>query len=203
MHPLRHLAPALVLAVLAACSSSTENIKKDDPVGGPQPILLGGAKGDEVVEKGYAFGKLCVWTYYKEWKDPDNPIVVERTLLRKEADLNFDGRVDIVRTFDKDGNLVVEEADLDYDGHVDQENRYEFGNLQEQILFSASGNIFMRRHYKGNSKYPYMVVRDEDEDSQSDVCEKWTEEGRIVRKGQDKNHDWQCDENEPWEDVEY
>ena len=45
----------------------------------------------------------------------------EKTLLRKEIDVNFDGKVDVTKFYDQNGDVEREEMDLDFDsGGCDQ-----------------------------------------------------------------------------------
>ena len=57
-------------------------------------------------------------------RTPGRP--VERR-VRKELDLNADGRVDIIHVFDADGQVSEETLDLDYDGKVDDTLYFEKG----------------------------------------------------------------------------
>ena len=47
--------------------------------------------------------------------------------MRKELDLNRDGKVDVVSYFDTEGQLEKEEMDSDYDGRFDWTDRYQDG----------------------------------------------------------------------------
>src|SRR5712671_5827017 len=51
-----------------------------------------------------------------------------------EIDLNFDGRIDLTRSFGKDGKVQYEQYDLDFDGKLDQQSFYENGQLSRKEL---------------------------------------------------------------------
>jgi hypothetical protein len=60
-----------------------------------------------------ADGAPDIKNYYRERSD------APRLLVRKELDLNRDGKIDVLSFFDADGNLEREEMDSDYDGTLD------------------------------------------------------------------------------------
>ena len=62
-------------------------------------------------------GKPDVWVYSVTAQDASGRPVERR--VRKEVDLNGDGRVDIVYFFDADEQVTKETLDLDFDGKVD------------------------------------------------------------------------------------
>jgi hypothetical protein len=94
-------------------------------------------------------------------------------LVRKELDINWDGKVDITRSYDEREQMDREALDLDFDGKVDQVNFYE-------------RSVLIRKE------------RDLDYNSKPDL---WIyfEKGRIVRKERDTNSDNKVDYWEYWE----
>lgn len=95
-------------------------------------------------------------------------------LVRKELDLNHDGRMDMWRYYDANGEQFMDAYDFDFDGHVDQVNFYEHGAVVQK-------------------------AKDLDGDGVSDS---WTylENGKVVRKERDANGDGKVDYWEFWED---
>ena len=129
--------------------------------------------GDEKVKEFDLNGdkKPDVWVYSVIVKGPDGKDV-ER-VVRKELDINWDGRVDISRTYDENEQLSVEKLDLDFDGKVDQINYFEKG----------------------------VVVRKERDLTASGKPSLWLfyEKGKLVRKERDTNGDGKVDYWEYWE----
>src|SRR5947209_2873634 len=72
-------------------------------------------------------GKPDVWDYTITSVGPDGK--ESEHLARKELDLNFDGKVDLVRFYNEKGEIEKELFDLDFDGKVDQANYYESNRL--------------------------------------------------------------------------
>src|SRR5260370_86419 len=70
-------------------------------------------------------GKPDIWQYTVKAKSADGKEY--NRLVRKELDLNGDGKVDIVRYYGEEGQLEKEALDLDFDGKVDQWNYYQNG----------------------------------------------------------------------------
>lgn len=115
--------------------------------------------------------KPDVWTFSAKVQGADGK-TVER-LLRKELDINWDGRVDIAREYDEKGELTKESLDLDFDGRVDQVNYSEKGAVvRKERDLTASGRI---------SEWVFY------------------EKGKVVRKERDSNGDGRVDYWEYWE----
>ncbi len=115
--------------------------------------------------------KPDVWSYTVLTKGPDGK-EVDR-LVRKELDLNWDGKVDISRTYDDREQIQREALDLDFDGKVDQVNYLEKG----------------------------IVVRKERDLAAGGKPSLWLfyEKGKLVRKERDTNGDGKVDYWEYWE----
>jgi len=94
-------------------------------------------------------------------------------LVRKELDINADGKIDISRTYDEREQISREALDLDFDGKVDQVNFYEKG----------------------------VIVRKERDLSSAGKPSLWLffEKGKLVRKERDTNGDGRVDYWEYWE----
>ena len=114
--------------------------------------------------------KPDVWTYTVPAKTPDGKDY-ER-LVRKELDINWDGKVDIARNYDEKEQVEREALDLDFDGKVDQVNYYEKGIIvrKERALTSGRPSLWL-----------------------------FYEKGKLVRKERDTNGDGKVDYWEYWE----
>ena len=92
-------------------------------------------------------GKPDVWKVYRVTEEDDSK---QRVLVRKDMDLNWDGRLDLRQHLDESGRVVKEEMDLDFDGHVDAVAYYEEGQLvrkEMDLTFDGRPDVF--RYYEG------------------------------------------------------
>lgn len=80
-------------------------------------------------------GAPDVWKYYAEKSTLDGP--QEFSLVRKELDLNFDGRIDRVMYYNSRENLSREEVDADFDGFIDRVQYYDRAILVKSEICSA------------------------------------------------------------------
>ena len=116
-------------------------------------------------------GKPDVWTYTVAAKSADGKDIDR--LARKELDINWDGKVDIARTYDEKEQIAVERLDLDFDGKVDVANYFEKGvRIRAERDLSAAGKP---------SEWVFY------------------EKGKLVRKERDTNGDGKVDYWEYWE----
>jgi hypothetical protein len=112
---------------------------------------------NQVVEKLDSQGK----------NNPDIFIVFDKkedgskTMLMQLFDLNRDSKVDLVKHFEK-GKLVKTEADLDYDGVVDVVSEYEpqTGELKKKT--QADGSTFIWKYYFKNELRKKEIDRNSD-----------------------------------------
>ena len=182
MRPLLKLLPLALLA--AACGD------KGGPMGGPDMVALGSEKeGGNLIEKFDLSGdqKPDLWKIFKEVASKDNPDEREKILIRKDMDLNFDGKVDIRQFIDETGAITREEMDLDFDGHVDGVAHYKDGKLVKRELdlsFDGKPDIF--KYYEDGK-----LIRKERATGKSGRVDVWEyyESGRLVRIGRDKDGD--------------
>ncbi len=184
------------ILVFAGCSAASSDVK-----GGAQPTAIMPAKGggDLISEKGDVSGdgKPDVWNFYREQPDPQDPTVKKRVLVKKEADLNFDGRKDIIRLFDDEGVLTREEADLDYDGEIDQVNLYKKGILTEKFIYRGNQQVFIWKFFEDGKLV--RLNRDDSGNGRADYCELWYAGEKLSKKGWDKTGDGECDY---WENAD-
>ena len=112
-------------------------------------------------------------------------------LVRKEMDINWDGKVDITRLYDEEERIHVERLDLDFDGRVDQTNFYEKGNLvrkERDVGYSGKSNTWL---YVEKGKIT-RKERDTNNDGKVDYWEYW-ENDQVDRVGEDTNGDGTVD----------
>ncbi|MEN0066272.1 MAG: hypothetical protein AAGA48_29305 [Myxococcota bacterium] len=121
-----------------------------------------------------------------------------RLLMKKELDLNVDGRFDVVSVFDEDGQLVREEMDSDYDGRFDWTDHYKAGmRVMSEYDTDNDGRANVFKYYvpdeDGNPRLD-RKERDEDGDGRIDVWERFSADGQVVRTGRDTDGDGKVDE---------
>lgn len=166
---MRRLLPALLLAALSAACATTP-----EPTDGPAEAkeatideMNVERRGDETVKE-YDLNrdkKPDVWKFFVGGESEQ--------LVRKELDVNWDGKVDVRYFYGDAGQLEREALDLDFDGRVDAVNFYEKGQKNRAEL-------------------------DLDFDNRTDLW-KFFQKGKLVRKERDTNADGKVD---TWEYYE-
>jgi len=135
-------------------------------------------------------GKPDVWVYSVTTQDASGRPVERR--VRKEADLNGDGRVDVVYYFDADGQVTKETLDLDYDGKIDDTLYFEKGKkVRSEKDLDGDGRVDTWSYYDANEKL-VRKERDVKGTGKVDYWEYW-ENGAIDRIGEDLDGDGQVD----------
>jgi hypothetical protein len=123
-----------------------------------------------------------------------------RLLVRKELDLNKDGKFDVLSFFDDDGELIREEMDSDYDGRFDWTDHYQNGARvmsEYDTDYDGAPNVF--KYYIRNDDGVVVLdrkERDEDGDGKIDVWERFNDAGEVVRTGRDTDGDGRMDVRE-------
>ena len=148
--------------------------------------------GDEHVQAFdlHRTGKPDVWVYTVTTQDATGRPVERR--VRQEADLNADGKVDIVYYFDANGQKIRETMDLDYDGKVDDTIYFEKGKkVRSEKDLDGDGRVDTWNYYDGAEKL-VRKERDVKGSGKVDYWEYW-ENGVIDRIGEDLDGDGQVD----------
>jgi hypothetical protein len=179
-------------AILAACGGN----KAVQPGTGPQaqaaaPDVHLQKRADEKMVQ-YDLnrdGKPDVWEYYVTAKDSEGRPVDH--LVRKEMDLNFDGRVDAVYWYDDKGEKVREQLDLDFDGKVDETIFFEKGQVvRKERDLNGDGKVDTWLFYEHGQLV--RKERDTKGTGRVDYWEFW-ENGQIDRIGEDLDGDGNVD----------
>lgn len=129
-------------------------------------------------------GKPDHWKWFAPSNDQDKgsaPI-----LLKEEIDLNFDGKVDIRKTY-VNGALEKQSMDLDFDGNFDREETYENGKLKlVEISHSFSKKKDTWKFYEQGT-----LTRIEKDTNADGVADEWIyyADQQIQRIGKDYNYD--------------
>lgn len=134
-------------------------------------------------------GRADVFNYIKEREDAA-PLMV-----RKESDLNWDGRIDLRAWFDDNGVITKEEMDGDFDGRVDWVDHYQGDRrVMSEIDTDFDGIFDLFKYYEG--KVVRRVERDSDHDGKVDFWEYFDDQGNVVKTGKDLDGDGVMDVRE-------
>lgn len=179
---------------LVGCATTGGAEKKADEAGDGEQVaenIRQKVSGNEKVTEFDLNGdkKPDVWTYTVTAPGPDGQDV-ER-VVRKELDLNWDGKVDISRTYDEREQISREALDLDFDGKVDQVTFYEKGIVvRKERDLSAQGKPSLYLFYEKGQLA--RKERDTNGDGKIDYWEFW-ENGQVDRIGEDLDGDGNVD----------
>lgn len=128
-----------------------------------------------------------VFKYYRAGSDAKAQGEAAPVLVRKDVDLNNDGKVDVVRMYDDKGDIVEERTDLDFDGRFDDVTIYAAGVLaRKEIDLDYDGKPDVKRFYvEGKLGH---VEADRNGDGKVDTWE-YYEGGALDRVGTDADGD--------------
>jgi hypothetical protein len=130
-------------------------------------------------------GRPDVWKYTR--KDASG----KELLLRKEKDLNGDGKIDTWERYEADGALSRVVYDLDFDGKPDVTLFFEKDQLvRKELSFGFDGVPHAFAYYEKGKLV--RKERDTNGDGQVDYWEYW-ENGEVDRIGVDDDGDGQVD----------
>ncbi len=139
-------------------------------------------------------GTADIKNYYRDRSD------AARLLVRKEMDLNRDGKIDVISIFDTDGALEREEMDSDYDGQFDWVDHYQNGDrVMSEYDTDNDGRPNVFKYYiRGTDGVVHLdrKERDEDGDGAIDVWEKFSMDGEVTRTARDTDGDGRMDVRE-------
>jgi hypothetical protein len=114
-----------------------------------------------------------------------------RVLWCREVDTNGDGKKDVYRRYNDDGEALTEEADADYDGRVDTWIEFAGDRIAEE-RFDRDGDGVSDEKRLYRRGVLRSVERDTDRDGSPDVWEIYAN-GELQRLGIDHDHDGQVD----------
>lgn len=116
-----------------------------------------------------------------------------KLLLKKDLDLNRDGRMDVRSSFDEGGRRVLEEMDGDFDGRADVVDHYIQGKramTEKDTDFNGSFDLFS--YYEGGKVR--RKERDSNADGKIDFWEYLDEGGAVIKTGKDNDGDGVMDD---------
>jgi hypothetical protein len=178
------------MALVAACGGN-KAVQPDAHAGQASADVHLAKRSDEKVVQ-YDLnrdGKPDVWEYSVTLKDSDGHPVDH--MVRKEMDLNFDGKVDAVYWYDDKGEKVREQLDLDFDGKVDETIFFEKGQVvRKERDLNGDGKVDTWLFYEHGQLV--RKERDTKGTGRVDYWEFW-ENGQIDRIGEDLDGDGNVD----------
>lgn len=187
-------AVSMLIAGMSACGGAEQQKKKEDTAAKKEdaaprstsPVSLE-LDGNQAVQRIDVNGdqKPDVFKFFritgpppKGKDDADAP----RVLVRKEMDVNFDGKVDVVEYHTGEAGkeqLIRQEYDLDFDGRVDETRHYKSGHVTLiELDLGFDGRTDTWRYYQLTKNDDGKTVN------------------RLVEKRKDTNGDGAVDE---WE----
>jgi hypothetical protein len=131
-------------------------------------------------------GKVEIVNYYRASGEG-------RLLLKKDVDLNRDGRMDVRSTFDEAGLRVLEEMDGDFDGRADVVDHYIAGKrsmTEKDTDYDGTFDLFS--YYEGGKVR--RKERDSNRDGKVDFWEYLDDSGAVIKTGRDRDGDGVMDE---------
>ena len=121
-----------------------------------------------------------VWKYRQRIDGKD-------VLVRKEFDVNFDGKVDIWRNYHPDGTRDYDQMDMDFDGKVDVTTFYEDDKVvRKEIDLEFDEKPDVIKYF--NAGELTRVEGDSDNDGRVDYWE-YYKNGKLSRVGTDEDGD--------------
>ena len=145
-------------------------------------------------------GQVDLWKFYayKKLDDVEGP--GDLLLIRKELDLNFDGRIDRIMYYNQKEELVSEEIDTNFDGTIDRIHHYDKAILVSTEFFQSEGNRVAIDGVNNPTVYPNMVrffrngkMTREEPDAEGDGLREryvlFDVEGKISQIGHDDDGD--------------
>ena len=109
--------------------------------------------------------------------------------MRKEVDLNGDGKIDLKKYYDAKGNNTKDEMDLDFDGRIDRIVKYKNNRVYMVLLSSGFDGKFDIKQFFDKGKL-VLIKRSTKKNGVFDEFQYFVD-GRLVRIGWDKDGDGQ------------
>ena len=117
-------------------------------------------------------------------------------MICREADVNADGRKDVVRYYDDEGRSLREESDRDFDGRMDMALVFQEGKVVQQEIDENRDGKVDTKIYIADGKF----VRTERDLAGRSTADRWRpdrweyyENGRVIRMGTDVDGDSKVD----------
>ena len=131
-------------------------------------------------------GKPDIYKFFRVITD-DPKLLGTKVLVRKEIDLNHDGRIDVVKLYDDKQEVREERTDLDFDGRLDEHSFFAAGKLvRQEIDLNYDGQPDVIRYFKSD-RLEHLEA-DRNSDGHIETWE-YYEGDELDRVGVDLNND--------------
>jgi hypothetical protein len=179
---------SLVLFLVVGCGPKAESKTGS----GSASVLSEAASADGLTEQKLDINGDTtpdVFNYYRERSE------APRLLVRKETDLNWDGKVDVRTWFTEGGQIEKEEMDGDFDSRVDWVDHYQSGRrVMSEVDTDWNGVFDLFKYYEGTNLR--RKERDTNGDGRVDFWEYFNDAGDVVKVGKDVDGDGVMDVRE-------
>lgn len=123
-----------------------------------------------------------------------------RLQVKKQTDLNLDGRFDVETDFDDTGAMIEERTDSDFDGRFDWTDHYKDGvRVLAELDSDFDGQIDTWSYYlpdETGRSHIDRKERDTNRDGRVDLWERFDTSGNVVRTGRDTDNDGKMDQRD-------
>ena len=174
----------VVAALVPACKTAPKQVAKAEVVEEaeePEVVLPDGVEGLDI----NGDRKPDIFKHYKD-------VGERRIIVKREADLNADGKIDLVRLYNVKGEPTEETVDLDFDGNKDVKRVFEGGKLiREGYDMNLDGKPDLTKFYEDGA----LIRKEQDSrlDGKTDYWEYYDEKGKLERIGVDHDADGEID----------
>jgi hypothetical protein len=171
------LLPACKTAPKKAPVQEAQKEESDEP----EVVLPDGVIGLDI----NGDGKPDIFKHYKD-------VGEKRVIVKRESDLNADGKIDMVRLYDVKARPTQETIDLDFDGNKDVVRRYQEGKLiSEAFDMNLDGKPDLTKYFEDGA----LIRKEQDSklDGKIDYWEYFDEKGKLERIGVDQDGDGAID----------
>ena len=145
-------------------------------------------------------GQVDLWKFYSYFRKSDSEGEGDLLIVRKELDVNFDGRIDRIMYYNQKEELVREEIDTDFNGSIDRIHYYDNSLVVKTEFFQRKCNQIMIDGENNPEVYPNLLrffrqgvlTREEIDEKCDSVHEAVTifnAEGGVAQIGLDENND--------------
>ena len=133
----------LCTTVAASCASSKKDAKMISYKEARENLRFDNTETKKQVFDLNGDAQVDMWKFYKYHKTIDTEGLGELMIVRKELDLNFDGRVDRIMYYDAKEELTREEIDSNFDNHIDRIYHYDSGLLIKTEFYRKACNAML------------------------------------------------------------
>lgn len=190
-----------VMLSVTACASSKKDAKMMSYKEARENLRFDNADTKKQVFDINGDAQVDMWKFYRYHKTADTEGIGELMIIRKELDVNFDGRVDRIMYYNAKEELTREEIDSNFDNHIDRIYHYDSGLLIKTEFYRKLCNaMLIDEPMPGGTRYPDLIryyrkgimTREEIDEKctgHSTNVTIFNAEGTVTQTGEDLNGD--------------